>query len=167
MKLSVKEITLFGMLGAVMYCSKVLMEFLPNVHLLGSLTVAYTIAFRKKALYPIYVYVFLNGLFAGFSMWWIPYLYVWTVLWAVVMLLPKKTNRFVYMLVCSSHGFLFGTLYAPAQAIMYGLSFQGMIAWIIAGLPYDCIHGISNFFTGLIILPVASLLKRADRIIIN
>ena len=167
MKLSVKEITLFGMLGAVMYCSKVLMEFLPNVHLLGSLTVAYTIAFRKKALYPIYVYVFLNGLFAGFSMWWIPYLYIWTVLWAVVMLLPKKTNRFVYMLVCSAHGFLFGTLYAPAQAIMYGLNFQGMIAWIIAGLPYDCIHGISNFFTGLIIVPVTSLLKRADRIISN
>ena len=70
MKLSVREITLFGMLGAVMYCSKLLMEFLPNIHLLGALTIAYTIAFRKKALYPIYVYVLLNGLFAGFSMWW-------------------------------------------------------------------------------------------------
>ena len=164
MKLSIKEITLFGMLGAVMYCSKVLMEFLPNVHLLGALTVAYTIAFRKKALYPIYTYVFLNGFFTGFSAWWIPYLYIWTILWAVVMLLPKKTNRLVYMLVCSAHGFLFGTLYAPAQAIMYGLSFQGMIAWIIAGLPYDCIHGISNFFVGIIIVPIASILKRADRI---
>lgn len=147
-----------------MYCSKVLMEFLPNIHLLGALTVAYTIAFRKKALYPIYTYVFLNGLFTGFSTWWIPYLYVWTVLWAVVMLLPKKTNRIVYMLVCSAHGFLFGTLYAPAQAIMYGLSFQGMIAWIISGLPYDCIHGISNFFVGIIIAPIVSLLRRADRL---
>lgn len=147
-----------------MYCSKVLMEFLPNIHLLGALTVAYTIAFRKKALYPIYTYVFLDGLFAGFSTWWIPYLYIWTVLWAVVMLLPRKTNRLIYMLVCSMHGFLFGTLYAPAQAIIYGLSFQGMIAWIIAGLPYDCIHGISNFFVGIIIVPIVSLLRRADRI---
>ena len=165
MKLNVREITLFGMLGAVMYCSKILMEFLPNVHLLGALTVAYTIAFRKKALYPIYIYVFLNGLFTGFSTWWIPYLYIWTVLWAVVMLLPRKTNRLVYMLVCSAHGFLFGTLYAPAQAIMYGLNFQGMIAWIVAGFPYDCIHGISNFFMGIIIAPIASLLKRADKMI--
>lgn len=147
-----------------MFCSKVLMEFLPNIHLLGALTVAYTIAFRKKALYPIYTYVFLDGLFAGFSTWWIPYLYIWTVLWAVVMLLPKKTNRLIYMLVCSMHGFLFGTLYAPAQAIIYGLSIQGMIAWIIAGLPYDCIHGISNFFVGIIIVPIVSLLRRADRI---
>lgn len=148
-----------------MYCSKMLMEFLPNIHLLGTLTIAYTIAFRKKALYPIYVYVLLNGLFAGFSMWWIPYLYVWTVLWAVVMLLPKKCNRFVHMLVCAAHGFLFGTLYAPAQALMFGLNFDGMIAWIIAGLPYDCIHGVSNFFTGILIVPIASVLKRADLMI--
>lgn len=166
MKLSVREITLFGMLGAVMYCSKILMEFLPNIHLLGALTIAYTIAFRKKALYPIYVYVFLNGLFAGFSMWWIPYLYIWTVLWAVVMLLPKSCNRIVYMLVCAAHGFLFGTLYAPAQALMFGLNFDGMIAWIIAGLPYDCIHGVSNFFMGIMIVPIASVLKRASHSII-
>lgn len=165
MKLSVKEITLFGMLGAVMYCSKIFMEVLPNIHLLGSLTIAYTIAFRRKALYPIYVYVFLNGLFSGFSTWWIPYLYIWTVLWAVVMVLPKKSNRFVYMAVCAAHGFLFGILYAPAQALLYGLSFQGMLAWIAAGFPYDCIHGISNFVAGIIIVPVANLLKRADGMI--
>ncbi len=163
MKLNARELTLFGMLGAVMYCSKLLMEFLPNIHLLGALTIAYTIAFRKKALYPIYVYVLLNGLFAGFSMWWIPYLYIWTVLWAVVMLLPKKANRLVYMLVCALHGFLFGTLYAPAQALMFGLSFEGMVAWIVAGLPYDCIHGVSNFFAGLLIVPIASVLKRTSR----
>lgn len=164
MKLTIKEMTLFGMLGAVMYISKVMLEFLPNVHMLGMLTVAYTIVYRKKALYPIYVYVLLNGLFTGFSVWWIPYLYLWTILWAVVMLLPKKTKPFVYTLVCAAHGFLFGTLYAPAQAILYGLSFRGMIAWIIAGLPYDCVHGIGNFFMGLLIMPVVSALRRIDRI---
>ena len=167
MKLSVREITLFGMLGAVMYCSKILMEFLPNIHLLGTLTIAYTLTFRKKALYPIYIYVLLNGLFAGFSMWWIPYLYVWTVLWAVTMLLPKKCNRLVYMLVCSTHGFLFGTLYAPAQALMFGLNFKGMIAWIVAGFPFDCIQGVGNFFAGILIVPIATMLKRANQMIQN
>ncbi|MBQ3164361.1 MAG: hypothetical protein IJC02_07465 [Lachnospiraceae bacterium] len=167
MKLSVREITLFGMLGAVMYCSKILMEFLPNIHLLGTLTIAYTLTFRKKALYPIYIYVLLNGLFAGFSMWWIPYLYVWTVLWAVTMLLPKKCNRLVYMLVCSTHGFLFGTLYAPAQALMFGLNFKGMIAWIVAGFPFDCIQGVGNLFAGILIVPIATMLKRANQMIQN
>lgn len=163
MKLTIKEMTLFGMLGAVMYCSKLFMEFLPNIHILGVLTIAYTIVYGKKALYPIYVYVLLNGLFAGFHAWWVPYLYIWTVLWAVVMLLPKKTPRFVYILVCGMHGFLFGTLYAPVQAIMFGLNFDGMLAWIVAGFPYDLVHGIGNLFAGILIAPVVSILKSIEK----
>lgn len=165
MKLTVKEMTLFGMLGAVMYCSKIFMEFLPNIHLLGVFTIAFTMVYRKKALYPIYVYVMLNGLLAGFNMWWIPYLYLWTVLWGVVMFLPKNTPRFVYILICGAHGFLFGTLYAPAQAIMFGLDFKGMIAWIIAGLPYDCVHGIGNLCVGILISPIVKLLRKLDRVV--
>lgn len=150
-----------------MYASKMIMEVAPNVHLLGVFTVAFTVVYRKKALYPIYIYVILNGIFCGFATWWIPYLYIWTILWGVVMLLPKKMPRkvapIVYMIVCAAHGFLFGTLYAPAQAILYGLSFEGMIAWIVAGLPWDLVHGVSNFFCGLLIVPVISALKLAER----
>lgn len=162
-----REIAVFGMLGAVMYVSKILMEFLPNVHLIGVFTIALTIVYRKKALYPIYIYVFINGFFAGFATWWIPYLYIWTVLWGATMLLPKnipaKAQPFVYGGLCAAHGFLFGTLYAPAQALLYGLSFKGMIAWIVAGLPYDAIHGISNLFTGTLILPIVFALRHTER----
>ena len=63
MKLTIKEIAVFGMLGAVMYLSKMLMELLPNIHLLGVFTIAFTLVYRKKALYPIYIYVILNGIF--------------------------------------------------------------------------------------------------------
>ena len=80
MRLTTREITVFAMLGAVMYASKLLMELIPNVHLLGVLVVAFTVVYRKKALYPIYIYVLLNGIFCGFAAWWVPYLYVWTVL---------------------------------------------------------------------------------------
>ena len=162
MKLTTKEITVFAMLGALMYASKVIMELAPNIHLLGVFTVAFTVVYRKKALYPIYIYVLLNGMFCGFATWWIPYLYLWTILWGAVMLLPKnmpaKIKPLVYMLLCSAHGFLFGTLYAPAQAILYGLDLKGMIAWIIAGLPRDFIHGVSNFFCGILIMPIVSIL---------
>lgn len=167
MKLSVKEIVVFGMLGSLMYASKMLMEVLPNIHLLGVFTIAFTVVYRQKALYPIYTYVLLNGVFSGFNMWWIPYLYIWTILWGVTMLLPKnmskKVEPIVYMAVCALHGFLYGTLYAPAQAIMFGLNFEGMIAWIIAGLPFDAIHGVSNFFCGLLIVPIIRLLRHAER----
>ena len=167
MKPSVKETAVFGMLGALMYASKVLMEALPNVHLLGVFVVALTVVYRKKALYPIYTYVFLNGLMAGFSLWWLPYLYLWAILWAWVMLLPKqlpaKARPLVYMCVCAAHGFLFGTLYAPAQALLFGLDLQGMMAWILAGLPWDFVHGVSNFFCGLLISPLIALLQNANR----
>ncbi|MBQ7288705.1 MAG: hypothetical protein IJW78_03140 [Clostridia bacterium] len=164
MRLKTKELTLFALLGALMYGSKILMEFLPNVHLLAMFTVSFTVVFRQKALIPIYVYVFLNGLFAGFSLWWIPYLYIWTLLWGVTMLLPKtmpkKVAVPVYMLTCAVHGFLFGTLYAPMQAILFGLDFKGMLAWIVAGLPWDAVHGISNFFAGALVVPLSALLKK-------
>lgn len=171
MKLSVREIAVFGMLGALMYASKVLMEALPNVHLLGVFVVALTVVYRKKALYPIYTYVLINGLMAGFALWWLPYLYLWTVLWAWVMLLPRqlppRIRPAVYMVVCAAHGFLFGTLYAPAQALLFGLDFHGMIAWILAGLPWDFIHGVSNFFCGLLICPLIALLRSAERLARN
>lgn len=164
MKINIKETAVFGMLGALMYISKVIMEFLPNVHLLGVFTVAFTVVYRKKALYPIYIYVLLNGILAGFATWWIPYLYIWTVLWAATMLMPKnmpkKIAPIVYCVVCSLHGFLFGTLYAPAQAILFGLDFKGMIAWIIAGIPADTIHGISNLLCGILIMPIIKVLTK-------
>lgn len=167
MKLTIREIAIFGMLGSIMYASKFIMELLPNVHLLGVFTVAFTAVYRKKALYPIYTYIILNGIFCGFATWWIPYLYVWTVLWGAVMLLPsdmpKKIRPFAYMAVCAAHGFLFGTLYAPAQALLFGLNFQGMIAWITAGLPWDFLHGISNFLCGILITPIISVLKLAEK----
>lgn len=166
MKLTAKETAVFGMLGALMYASKVLMDILPNVHLLGVFTIALTLVYRKKALYPIYVFVLLMGLFNGFAMWWIPHLYLWTVLWGVTMLLPqkmpKKIRPFVYMTVCALHGFLYGTLYAPAQAVMYSLNFNAMITWIIAGLPFDAIHGVSNFFCGVLIIPLEKALLFAE-----
>lgn len=167
MKLTTREITVFAMLGAIMYASKMIMEVIPNVHLLGVFTIAFTVVYRKKALYPIYTYVILNGIFSGFATWWVPYLYLWTILWGAVMLLPKempaRLQPVVYMGVCAMHGFLFGVLYAPAQAILYGMSLKGMLAWIAAGLPWDFLHGVSNFFCGILIVPIISLLRFAER----
>lgn len=150
-----------------MYASKLIMELIPNVHLLGVFTIAYTAVYRKKALYPIYTYVILNGILCGFAAWWVPYLYLWTFLWGAVMLLPKripkKVQPIVYMSVCAAHGFLFGTLYAPAQALLYGLNLKGMIAWIVAGLPWDAVHGVSNFFCGILIVPIITVLRYAEQ----
>lgn len=158
------ETCLFAMLASIMLCSKLIMEALPNIHLLGALTMVYTLVFRKKALIPIYLYVFLNGLIAGFSLWWIPYLYIWTILWGATMILPKnmsrKTQMIIYPLVCCLHGLLYGILYSPAQALMFKLSFKQMIVWIVAGFPFDIIHALGNLLAGMLIVPLVWLLNR-------
>ncbi len=155
------------MLGALMYASKVIMDLAPNIHLIGVFVIATTVVYRKKALYPLYIFVLLTGLLNGFSAWWVPYTYIWTVLWAATMALPKKIPKKIrplaYMAVCALHGFGYGILYAPAQAIMFGLNFKGMVTWIITGLPFDLIHGVSNFFCGILIMPIVSTLRLAER----
>ena len=165
--MKVKEMVIFAMLGTIMHASKMLMEIFPNIHLLGTFIIAITIVYRKKALYPIYTFILITGLFAGFAIWWIPYLYIWTVLWGITILLPmnmpKKSRPFVYMTVCALHGFLYGTLYAPVQALLFGFDFKQTIAWIIAGLPFDLIHGVSNFFCGMLICPIIKILQNAEK----
>ena len=161
--LSTFELAVYAMLAALMFTSKLIMEALPNIHLLGMLTMVYTVALRKKALIPIYVYVLLNGIFSGVAAWWAAYLYIWAILWGATMLLPKNMPRkialLVYPAVCSLHGFLFGVLYAPAQALLFGFDLRQTLAWIAAGLPFDIIHGVSNIFTGLLVLPLSGFLK--------
>ncbi|MBQ8689353.1 MAG: hypothetical protein IJ515_03205 [Clostridia bacterium] len=155
------------MLGTIMFLSDILMELLPNIHLVGVLIVTFTAVFRVKALIPLYVYVLLNGVYAGFSLWWVPYLYVWLPLWALALTVPRGAPRWVrcvfYPLIAALHGFAFGTLYAPVQALMFGLDFDGMIAWIVAGLPFDLIHGVSNLTLGLLIYPFTELFDKLLR----
>ncbi len=158
------ELCVFAMLGSLMFCSKIIMEVLPNIHLLGMLTMVYTLVFRARALIPIYIYIFLNGLYAGFDIWWMPYLYIWTILWGITMLLPKNMPRkvaaAVYPTVCALHGLAFGVLYAPAEAVMFNMSFEQTLAWLITGIPYDIIHMVGNFAAGLLILPLYDLLLK-------
>ena len=165
--LSIKELALFAMLGTIMFTSKIIMEVLPNVHLLASLTMTYTVVFRKKALIPIYVFVILTGLWFGFATWWLPYLYIWTVLWGITMLLPRnmpqKCAVIVYPLVCSLHGLAYGTLYAPAQALLFGLDFKGMLLWIVAGFPWDIVQALGNIVAGLIIFPLSEALSKLQK----
>ena len=164
--LTLFEMVLFAMFGSMMFISKILLEFLPNVHMIGMFIVLLTSVYRTKALIPIYIFILLEGIYAGFAMWWIPYLYIWLILWGFAMIIPKnipdKKGLIVYPLVCSLHGFLYGTLYAPAQALMYSLSFEAMLTWIGAGLLFDCIHGVSNFFMGLLVVPLKRILIKLN-----
>lgn len=166
-KITIREIVIFAMLGALMFLSKLLMDGLPNIHMIGVLVVAITIVYRAKALIPIYVFVFITGLVNGFNVWWIPYLYIWDFLWLFTMLVPRslpdKAKPFVYAGVCALHGLLYGTLYSPFQAIVFGYSFKTTLAWIAAGLPWDGIQAAGNLVLGCLIIPIVKAIELAER----
>jgi len=141
--------------------------WLPSIHLLGLFIAAFTLTYRVRALIPVYVYVFVYGAFYGFASWWVPYLYIWLPLWGGFMLigvfnLPLKAKIPVYMVLCALHGLSFGILYAPYWAWIFGLNFEGMIAWIVAGVPFDVTHAVSNLAAGALIVPLLELLKKLD-----
>ncbi len=150
-----------------MFVSKVIMEILPNIHLLGALTMIYTIVYRKQALIPIYIYVLLNGVYVGFSPFWLPYCYAWTVLWGITMLLPKKMPTAiavpVYVSICALHGFVFDIFYIPIQMLWFGENFEGVLVYLIGGIPYDIVHAIGNAIAALLVLPLSTVLLKLEK----
>ena len=166
--LTIYEIAVFGMLGALMMVSDILMNIIPNVHLVGVMVVVSTVVYRRKALFPIYVYVLLIGLYEGIGTWWLPYLYLWTILWGMVMLLPKRMPGWLapiaYALVCGLHGFAFGFLWIPAQMLLMSFSWDMALAWWASGFfTADIPHGIGNLVGSILIMPLVTLIRRLDK----
>lgn len=160
------RMAVLAMFGAMLFAMKIAFEALPNIHPVGMLVMVITLAYRKHALIPIYMYVIILGAFYGFQPWWVPYLYVWAVLWTVTMILPKnmppKVAMIVYPLVCGLFGLSFGVLYAPAQALMFEYDFPTTLKWIAAGFYFDVLHGIGNIGMGLLVYPLSRLLIKLN-----
>ena len=165
--LTVYEMAVFSMLGAMMYVSKLLLELAPNIHLIALFVIVFTVVYRVKALIPIYIFVLLSGVFGGISPWWMPYLYIWTLLWGAVMLLPRRMpNKIaapVFVVLGTLHGLLFGVFCAPSQALFFGLDFKGALAWIAAGFYFDLLHAIGNFAACTLCIPLIKLILNVQK----
>lgn len=156
----VRKITRIALLSAILYVSKVALEFLPNVELVSLLTVLYTLVFGKEAFLIVTVFNLFELIQWGFGTWWVSYLYVWPLLVLITLLLKKiiKEEFLIWSVVSGLFGLIFGSLFAivylpvdPAYALAY---------WI-SGLPWDVWHGVCNFVLMLVIgKPLYLLLKK-------
>ena len=88
LKLTVREMVLFAILGAMTFAAKYVMSFLPNIEPSSLMVMLFAVVFGKKWVYPTYLYVAMEVLFYGINLWTINYLYIWAVL-AVAALLLK------------------------------------------------------------------------------
>ena len=167
-RLDLTHLILFPLLAVIQFASKQVLEYLPNVELVSAVTMVYTLVYRRFALIPIFLFIFLEGLLiAGFGLWWMPYLYLWPVLWGVTMLLPRRMPLWlagpVYAAVCGLFGLAYGSLYAPFQCYAFlGGDGSRTLRWIAVGFPWDVTHAIGNLVTGMLILPLTLLLQRLE-----
>ena len=75
-KLTIREVVLFGVLGALTFALKMCMALLPNIEPVSLLVMVFAAVFGLKALYPVYVYVAMEILYWGIGTWNVNYLYI-------------------------------------------------------------------------------------------
>lgn len=154
-----KDIIICSFLAAILLVVQVMLGSLPNVELVSLLIIVYTLSIGRKTLAVIYLFALFEGLLYGFGIWWVMYLYVWTILYLVVRLLRQNNHKLIWAVVSGIFGLFFGLLCALPYAAAGGLG--AGIAWWISGIPFDLLHGVSNFFVALVFLPpVLSTVQR-------
>ena len=157
--LTLREVALFGILGALTFGLKVAMSFLPNIEPVSLLVMLYAVVFGRKGLYPIYLYVVMEILFYGIQLWNINYLYIWAVLFFAARLMKDSESPLAWALLAGVFGLLFGALCAPVYLFSGGLGFA--VSWWVSGIPFDAIHCGGNFLMALILfMPMQKLLRR-------
>ena len=156
---TLREIALFGVLGAMTFGAKVVMSALPNIEPVSLFVMLFAVVFGRKCIYPIYLYVLLEILFYGLHLWSINYLYVWLILAVAAFLMKCILQRIAWARLSSAFGLLFGILCAPVYLFSGGLSFA--VSWWISGIPFDISHCVGNFVIALILFrPLRELLEK-------
>ena len=145
-------VALSGILGAVLLVSQIALAPLPNVEVVSLLVVLFTLVLGRYIGYSLAVFVLLEGVYYGFGIWWISYLYIWGILAAATYIFRKMESSFGWALLCGFYGLIFGTLTSIPYFITGGIG--GGIAYIVSGIPFDLIHAVSNFLLALLLLPV-------------
>lgn len=158
-KLTLRQVALFGILGAMTFGAKVVIAGLPNIEPVSLLVMVYAAVFGRKCLYPIYVYVLMEILLYGLGTWNIMYLYIWALLALGAWLLRRQDSALVWALLSGGFGLLFGFFCAPVDVFIGGFGYAAA-KWA-SGIPFDLAHCAGNFVIALLLFkPLRKLLQR-------
>lgn len=158
-KLTLREMALFGMLGALTFGMKVAMAGLPNIEPVSLMVMLMAVVFGWKCLYPIYLYVGLEILLYGINLWNINYLYVWLLLAMGAIAMRKLQNPLWFALLSGLFGICFGLLCTPVYWVLDG--WQYALRWWATGAGFDVAHAIGNFTIALVLFyPLRKLLTK-------
>ena len=158
-KLNVREVVLFGILGAVTFAAKYVMSALPNIEPVSLMVMLFAVTFGWKALYPMYPYVVMEILFFGINLWNINYLYIWLILAVLAIMFKNMEHPLCWAMLSGVYGLLFGALCAPVDIAIGGFSYA--VAKWVSGIPFDIAHCIGNFVIAMLMFkPMRKLFRR-------
>ncbi|MGB4006276.1 MAG: hypothetical protein WBI32_09005, partial [Halanaerobiales bacterium] len=145
MKNNVKEIALIGLLSATITAAKFALSFIPNIEIVTLLFILYTTVFGlRPTLLASFIFSTTEIFIYGFSTWLVGYYIIWPALILLTYFLQKRIrSEYGFALLGGLFGFLFGFFFALVESCFYGI-FYGISYWI-KGIPFDIIHGVSNF----------------------
>lgn len=153
---------LFGMLGALTFALQVVMGPLPNIEPVSLLVILFAVTFGWKSLYPVYVFVTIEILYYGFSIWNVYYLYVWAILAVAAIMLRKMENPWGWAILSGTFGLLFGGLCGIVDVFIGGVGYA-VSKWI-SGIPFDLLHCGGNFVIALLLFrPMRRILEKLYR----
>lgn len=154
----VLRIVTMGVLSAILLVGQLCMSFLPNIEPVTTLIILYTLTYKKQVFPIIYTFVLLEGVIFGFGIWWVSYLYIWSILALIVLALGKIDSAVLWAVVSGSFGLLFGALCAIPYLISGGL-YAAFTYWS-NGIVFDILHCAGNFVLTLVLYrPLLRLLK--------
>ena len=160
--LTIRQIALFGMLGALTFGAKSVMSTLPNIEPVSLLVMVYAVVLGIKGLYPVYLYVMLEILFWGLGTWNFNYLYIWAILFFLAYCLRKMTHPLAWAVLSATFGLFFGLLCAPVDVFIGGFGYAAA-KWV-TGINFDLAHCGGNFVIALLLfVPLRQLLTKLYR----
>ncbi len=156
-----RQVVLCALLAAIMTALQAAMSPLPNIEPVSLLVLVYALVFGRDVFYVIYTFALLQGLLYGFNLWWVTYLYIWS-LWALAVLFigrrGKEHGPLLWAVASGTFGLSFGAL--DALPYLVGGPMAAFSRWA-AGIPFDLLHCAGNFVLALVLeRPLCQLLTK-------
>lgn len=154
----IRDIVTVGLAVAFIEAAKFVMAGIPNVELTSFLLIMFALHFGKLIYFAIPVFILIEGAVYGFGLWWIMYLYAWPMLVIVTRLIGRKMSRYGLAMLSGAFGLGFGAMCALPYIFLGG--FKAAFLYWVAGIPFDIVHGVSNFIIMMILYrPMARIMQ--------
>jgi energy-coupling factor transport system substrate-specific component len=159
-KIKTEDLILIGLLSATVTAGKLALSFIPNVEIVTLLLLIYTVSLGvKRGLLITLIFTTTEIFIYGFSTWVLAYYFVWPLLIIIIGLFKRQIKtEYGFAFIAGIFGLTFGFLFAIFESFFYGYAYG--IAYWIRGIPFDIVHGVSNYIVVIILYkPLTKVFK--------